>query len=222
MTEWRECLVKGGFLRESAASFDLIEAMAFTPEDGIPLLELHLERMKTSAAALGFVFDRHALRNAIQALCFEAEAPGKLRLMVSKGGAHALELGPMPERLGQVDCIALRLPVDPGDWRLGHKTSDRGFYETALAAAQGAGAHEAIFVRDDGLVTEGSFSNLYVERDGALLTPPAALGLLPGVLRRSLIDTGRAVEAELTLGDLAHGFFVSTAVRGLMPARLLP
>jgi branched-subunit amino acid aminotransferase/4-amino-4-deoxychorismate lyase len=54
MAEWRECLVKGGFLRAGAATFDLIETMAFTPDEGIALLELHLERMKASAAELGF------------------------------------------------------------------------------------------------------------------------------------------------------------------------
>ena len=115
----------------------------------------------------------------------------------------------------------LRLPVDNGDWRLRHKSSDRGFYETALAAAQTAGASEALLLRDDGLLTEGSFTSLFVERDGQLLTPPARLGLLPGVLRASLLGSGRAVEAELTLDDLAAGFFIGNAVRGLVKARLL-
>jgi para-aminobenzoate synthetase/4-amino-4-deoxychorismate lyase len=115
----------------------------------------------------------------------------------------------------------LPLPVDVGDWRLRHKSSDRHFYEAALAAAQAAGADEALLVSDDGLLTEGSFTSLFVERDGLLLTPPAALGLLPGVLRRSLIEAGRAVEAELTLDDLDHGFLLGNALRGLFAGRLL-
>jgi para-aminobenzoate synthetase/4-amino-4-deoxychorismate lyase len=45
--------------------------------------------------------------------------------------------------------------------------------------------------------------------------------LLPGVLRRSLIEQGRAVEAELTLGDLKDGFLLGNALRGLMRAKLL-
>ena len=227
LPEWRECLIKGGFVRQSsealaAAGFDLIETMAFAPETGIPLLELHLERMKSSAAELGFSFDRHAVRNAIQALCFDADGPAKLRLMASRSGTFSLELGHMPPPLPDpAPCAVLHLPIDPGDWRLRHKTSDRAFYQTGLEAARSEGAAEALFLRDDGLLTEGSFTNIFVERGGKLLTPPAGLGLLPGVLRSSLIAAGRAEEAELRLEDLADGFLIGNALRGLIPASLL-
>ena len=222
MDEWRECLIKGGFVRLRAGGADLIETMRFTPDEGAPLLELHLERIKASATELNYAFDRHAVRNAIQALCFEADAPARLRLAAARSGAYSLELGPLPETLDRpLRCAVLPLPVDPGDWRLRHKSSDRSFYEAGLAAAHAAGADEALFIRDDGLLTEGCFTNLFVERDGRLLTPPARLGLLPGVLRRSLIDDGRAVEAELTLDDLKDGFLIGNALRGLIPAVLL-
>ena len=127
----------------------------------------------------------------------------------------------MPAPLDSLTCAVLPLPVSDGDWRLRHKTTDRGFYEAGLAAAKRAGAGEALFLRDDGRLTEGMFTNIFVERDGVLLTPRADLGLLPGVLRRSLIEAGRAVEAVLTLDDLASGFFVGNALRGLIPARFL-
>jgi para-aminobenzoate synthetase/4-amino-4-deoxychorismate lyase len=224
LAEWRECLVKGGFVREpgAPAQFDLIETMRFTPEEGIPLLESHLERIRASAQDLGFTFDRHAVRNAIQALCFDAEHPAKLRLVASRSGAFSLELANMPPaQAGPLVCAVLPLPVDSGDWRLRHKTTDRGFYEAGLAAGRAAGAGETLFVCDDGRLTEGCYTNIFVERDGTLLTPPAALGLLPGVLRRSLIEAGRAREAELTLDDLTGDFLVGNALRGLMPARLL-
>ena len=89
-----------------------------------------------------------------------------------------------------------------------------------FAAARGAGADEALFVRDDGLLTEGCTTTLFVERGGRLLTPPLALGLLPGVMRQALLSEGRAMEEPLTLADLADGFLLGNAVRGLMPARL--
>ncbi len=222
MSEWRECLIKASFLRREASGADLIESMLFDPEKGIPLLELHLERMKASALELGYAFDRHETRNRIQALCFELEEPAKLRILLARSGDVALQAVALGDgSLGEpVTCRAMPIPVVTGDRRLRHKTTDRAFYDMARKAAQDAGAAEAIFVRDDGLVTEASFSNIFVEQDGKLLTPPLALGLLPGVLRRSLIDEGRAVEAELTLDDLAGGFLLGNSVRGLMKAVL--
>ncbi|MFC4254078.1 aminodeoxychorismate synthase component I [Altererythrobacter xixiisoli] len=227
LSEWRECLVKGGFARGAAGGHDLIESMRFDPADGIPLLEQHLERMKTSAGELGFAFDRHDIRNRIQALCFELDQPAKVRLLLARSGETALESVPLPAPAdGPIRCIALPLPVVSGDWRLRHKTTDRSFYEQALAVAKAQDAGEALLVRPDGLVTEGSFTNIFIERDGTLLTPPAHLGLLPGVLRWQMLEDGRAVEAELTLDDLqtanlAGGFFLGNAVRGLMRAEVI-
>ena len=153
----------------------------------------------------------------------DADMRGKLRLVVARSGTYCLELAKMPLPLPDpAPCAVLHMPVGEGDWRLRHKSSDRIFYEAGLEAAKASGAAEALFIRDDGLVTEGSFTNIFVERDGRLLTPPARLGLLPGVLRRSLIEEARAVEAELRLDDLERGFFIGNALRGLMPARLHP
>jgi para-aminobenzoate synthetase/4-amino-4-deoxychorismate lyase len=228
LAERRECEVKAGFLRRAAPGLgapqcDLIETMRFEPESGIALLELHLARMKGSAAALGFAFDRHALRNQIQALCFELDAPAKVRLLVARSGASALETAPLPAALAEpVKVAAFPHPLDPSDWRLMHKTSDRGFYQDALEAARSFDADEALLVRADGLVTEGSWTSVFVDGpDGMLLTPPLRLGLLPGVLRQHLIAEGRACEAELTLDDLAGGFWVGNALRGLMRAILV-
>jgi len=228
MAERRECEVKAGFLRRAAPGLaapqcDLIETMRFEPDSGIALLERHLARMKASAAQLGFAFDRHALRNQIQALCFELDTPARVRLLVARSGASALETAALPQPLGNpVKVAALPHPLDPGDWRLSHKTSDRGFYEDALAAARSLGADEALLVRGDGLVTEGSFTCVFVDGpDGVLLTPPASLGLLPGVLREHLIAEGKAREAELTLDNLAKGFWLGNALRGIMRATLI-
>jgi para-aminobenzoate synthetase/4-amino-4-deoxychorismate lyase len=109
------------------------------------------------------------------------------------------------------------LPVPADDWRLAHKTgaATRAFYEEARVAA---GTDEVVFARPDGLLTEGSYTNLFVPRDGLLLTPPAAHGLLPGVLRAELLATGQAIEAPLTANDLAAGFLLGNSLRGLVCA----
>jgi para-aminobenzoate synthetase/4-amino-4-deoxychorismate lyase len=100
---------------------------------------------------------------------------------------------------------------------LRHKTTDRAFYDEAREAS---GCAEVVFYDRDDFITEGSFTNVFSRRDGKLVTPPLARGLLPGVLRRRLIETGEAVEGELTPSDLRDGFFIGNSVRGLAPAEL--
>ncbi|MEC7889339.1 MAG: aminotransferase class IV, partial [Pseudomonadota bacterium] len=113
------------------------------------------------------------------------------------------------------------LPVDPGDWRLRHKTTDRGFYEEGQRVARAHRVQEALFVREDGLLTEGCVTSIFVRgEDGVLLTPPAHLGLLPGVFRQTLLDEGKAREAELHIEDLENGFFLGNALRLMMDAKL--
>ncbi|MEA3060462.1 MAG: para-aminobenzoate synthetase / 4-amino-4-deoxychorismate lyase [Sphingomonadales bacterium] len=215
--EWRECLAKGAFV-ETGRRFDLIETMRFDPEEGVAEIERHLARMKRSAEALGFAFDRHDARNELQAATFYLKAPRRLRLLLSRSGALAIETRPLDEApAGPVPVRIASLPVEPEDFRLRHKTSDRAFYEEARIAS---GAFELLFEDQDGFLTEGSFTTLFAERDGRLVTPPLARGLLPGVLRERLIDEGRALEGELRRNDLEGGFYIGNSLRGLVPARL--
>ncbi len=212
--EWDECLAKGAFLTRGQRRFDLIETMAFDPVGGIALLERHLERMRASADAFGIHFDRHGVRNELQAATFRLRQPAKVRLLLSPQGRIAIGTAPMPDRPTDPVTVALaRREVAPRDFRLIHKTTDRRPWPRV------AGAWETLFVDDDGYLTEGSFTSIFVARDdGVLLTPPLSRSILPGVLRAELIATGRAVEAELRPDDLAGGFFLGNAVRGLVSA----
>jgi para-aminobenzoate synthetase/4-amino-4-deoxychorismate lyase len=213
--EWAECLAKGAFVTAGQRRFDLIETMAFDPENGIVLLERHLARMKDSADLFGFPFDRHATRNELQAATFRLRGAKRIRLVLAPSGALAIEVAPMPAAPeGPVSVAIAPLPVAAADFRLRHKTSDRRCWETARVP----GAFETVFTDADGFLTEGSISSIFVERDGRLVTPPLARGLLPGVLRAELIESGRAVEGDLTPANLAGGFFIGNALRGLVSA----
>jgi para-aminobenzoate synthetase/4-amino-4-deoxychorismate lyase len=217
--EWAECLLKGEFVTRAAGDpVDLIETMRFDPEEGIVELDRHLGRLAKSAGELGHLFDRHAARNELQAATFGRKQPGMIRLLLSPTGTMAIEVRTIEEAPTTPVTVAMRpLPVSPADWRLRHKTTDRRFYDQAR---RDSGAFETIFVDPEGKVTEGSFTTVFVERDGRFLTPPLARGVLPGILRGRMIDEGKAVEADLTAGDLKGGFFVGNVVRGLIPARL--
>jgi para-aminobenzoate synthetase/4-amino-4-deoxychorismate lyase len=214
--EWRECLAKGAFVR-SERPFDLIETMAFDPHQGLLYLDAHMARMKRSAQALGFSFDRHAARNELQAATFRLREGARIRLLASKRGHYAIEVRLLEETSEPVEVALAPRAVESDDFRLTHKTTDRSFYDDARRKA---GCFETIFTDSAGFLTEGSFTSIFVERDGTLLTPPLSRGMLPGILRAELLEQGRAIEADLRPEDLTHGFRIGNAVRGLLRARL--
>ncbi len=86
------------------------------------------------------------------------------------------------------------------------------------------GLDELLLCNTAGEVTEGTASNLFILRDGALLTPDAACGLLPGIARTLVLELAaaagyRAAEARLRPDDLAAAAeaFLTNAVRGVVP-----
>jgi para-aminobenzoate synthetase / 4-amino-4-deoxychorismate lyase len=214
--EWQECLAKGRFVSVGNGGLDLIEAMRFDPETGIEELPRHLARIGRSAEQFGFAFDRHHARNELQAATFRLREPAKVRMLLSPSGALSVECRPLPAPPSEAVGVAIaRCPVASGDFRLRHKTSDRRFYEEVRNAAS---TFEVLLEDEEGFLTEGSFTSLFVERDGLLLTPPLARGLLPGILREKLIEEGKAIEADLRREDLEGGFYIGNAVRGLIRA----
>ena len=216
--EWRECLAKGEFVSGGEQAFDLLETMGFDPVEGLTRLDRHIARMKASALALGLPFDRHAARNQLHAATFRIDRPSKVRLRLSPSGETAIEVRDKPET--PVEAVPVTLAPHPfasHDVRLAHKTTDREAYE---AARHESGEWEVVFVNQTGAVTEGSFTNVFVERGGILLTPSLSAGLLAGVLRSELLEEGKANEAMLHPADLAGGFLLGNSVHGLFPARL--
>jgi para-aminobenzoate synthetase/4-amino-4-deoxychorismate lyase len=197
--------------------FDLIETMAFDPLSGIDELGRHLGRMRDSAEMLGFPFNHHEARNELQAATFRA-GPSLVRLALSPSGAMAIEVRDRAAPPEEPVSVAVRpLPLAADDPRLRHATSDSSL-DRARASV---GTFEVLFSDSAGFLLRGSASNLFVEREGKLLTPPLSRGLMPGVLRGKLIEEGRAEEADLVEADLVHGFLIGSILLGLVRARLV-
>ena len=66
--------------------------MSFDPEAGIADLAAHLDRLAQAAEANGFKFDRHAVRNELQAATFGRRRPATARMLLSPSGAIAIEV----------------------------------------------------------------------------------------------------------------------------------
>jgi para-aminobenzoate synthetase/4-amino-4-deoxychorismate lyase len=144
--------------------------------------------------------------------------PHRVRLLLSERGVIALTatpLSPAPESLRL--CVS-NVVINSRDAFLYHKTTARTPYQQALREAQAQGCFEAVLTNERGEVTEGSFTTIFVERDGVLLTPPLSAGLLPGILRAELLKSGRAREATLYPADLrsADRLYIGNSLRGLM------
>lgn len=221
--EYVECLLKSRFLTAFDPGFELIETIRL--EFGkYPLLTLHLERLAASARALGFACDVPALAAAL-AEHSSARAAGihRVRLTLAHDGHYHIDLAEITDdrQFWQVVLADERLESD--DYLLRHKTSARSLYEQTLTRLAGQpGVFDAIFLNTRGEVCEGARSNVFVERGGVLLTPPLSSGLLPGVMRRHLLESGRALECVLTLDDLlgAPAIHMANALRGLIPVSL--
>jgi para-aminobenzoate synthetase/4-amino-4-deoxychorismate lyase len=91
-------------------------------------------------------------------------------------------------------------------------------YDRLYAKARAEGFQEVIFANENGELTEGAISNIFLEKLGKFLTPPLSSGVLPGVFRRHILETrATAEETVLTLDDLktAEAIYLCNSVRGL-------
>ena len=223
-SEYAECLLKASFLIGSDPGFELFETLRL--EAGrYPLLRLHLERLQASAATLGFSCALPSLSETLAAAA-RAHPAGvfRVRLLLRHDGRQTASVSPLPaDAPAGYAAVFASEAVSADDYLLRHKTTVRSRYDRALTALLDRPAvFDAIFCNERGEVCEGARSNVFVERDGLLLTPPVSCGLLPGVLRRQLLDSGRAVEQVLHRSDLQHatGLYLGNALRGLIPVTL--
>ncbi len=219
-------MLKASFLTSFDPGFELFETLRL--ENGAyPLRSLHLERLQASALTLGFSCGMSTLSSLLADEA--ARWPTgvlRVRLGLNHAGCCRVVATPLdedPVREWRVTIADETLAAD--DYLLRHKTTARARYDRALAAlAARPEVFDVIFLNDRGEVCEGARSNIFVECNGVLLTPPLRCGLLPGVLRRKLLASGRAVERVLRLDDLRRSaaVYVGNALRGLIPVTVEP
>jgi branched-subunit amino acid aminotransferase/4-amino-4-deoxychorismate lyase len=211
------------------------------------LLSRHRERMLHSARELGLAIDRTQFPDAraVTALVEASQGtPGpdlyldrRLRITLSggssspakSGGQLWMTAGPLPPplpRSGAAITQSIQVAID--DPLARHKTLNywrkRIAYEKALAD----GSDEILCTTPSGLVCEGTRSNLFVVVAGRLWTPSADGPLLPGIMRRLVLEQAvrlgiETVEAPLPLAQLATAdeAFLTNSGRGVVPIALL-
>jgi branched-chain amino acid aminotransferase len=81
-----------------------------------------------------------------------------------------------------------------------------GYANSGLAKSEAVenGYDEAIFLDLRGFVCEGSAENIFMVRDGVLVTPPVAASVLEGVTRRSVLELAKSEGIPVEERDIAR------------------
>jgi branched-chain amino acid aminotransferase len=206
-------------------------------------LDRHLDRLEAGAAVLGIPLPRP--RDAIADACrqvLDANRLGDriaaLRLTLSRGqGPRGLvpPADPTPILLIAAAAIADAAPaparaVISGIRRNEHSPLSRikslSYLDNVLALheARERGADEAILRNTAGRLACASAANLFLVRDGALLTPGLEEGVLPGITRGVLLEIAQdlgipAEQARLPTSALARAdeALLTNSLLGIRP-----
>jgi para-aminobenzoate synthetase/4-amino-4-deoxychorismate lyase len=194
--EWEETLIKAKFLN---TEFSLIET-------GITDFEMHIKRLKQSAKELGFVWN-----DDIEKLCFNEKVVNRIEL--SKDGNFELTTRNIPE-----------LPKNPRI-KIANKTNSSNpflYHKTSIRKTAQQDVFEEINLNEKGEITEGTFTNIAVKKNGKIYTPPLQCGLLNGITRQKLLNSGRIEERILYPEDLktAEKIYCFNSVRGVVEVEL--
>ena len=224
--EFEECQLKARFLTGLLPQAGLIETMMAAGGD-IRQAELHWQRLRSSAAALGIPFAdqqfaalREETENMVRMAGLQAQ---RVRIQLQPDGqiiAQTFPLAPLSTPENALPRVILAGQIlHSGDYLLRHKTTFRAVYDDAWRAAEQQGAFDALFQNEHGHLTEGGRSTLLVKLQGQWFTPPLSDGVLAGTMRRYAIENApwQAQERSLTLHDLeaAEAVCLCNALRGI-------
>jgi branched-chain amino acid aminotransferase len=204
---------------------------------GVPFaLTRHLERLHTSAAAMGLPTpDLREIRSAIDAT-MRANATqlldgGRLRITYT-GGVSSLgsdradttptivvAVGPAVQWPPSAAVITVEWPRNERSPLAGVKSTSYAENVIALARARALGASEAIVGDTQGRLCEGTGSNVFIVLDGILMTPSAQTGCLLGITRSLVLEWTDAIVADVALAGLerASEIFLTSSTRDVQP-----
>lgn len=189
------------------------------------MMEEHLERLENSAAAIRLQpnYTRAELIAYIEEGLQRAQIAGDadIYLQITRGIATRLHTFPDVEALTTMTIRPAR-QHNPQNWEKGVSACmlvderwENCFIKALnllpnLLAKQTAaeqGHYEAILFRD-GVVTEGSASNMYCIKDGVLYTHSATKRILHGIVRSAVLRLAREMELEVREEAVTPDFFI--------------
>jgi para-aminobenzoate synthetase/4-amino-4-deoxychorismate lyase len=222
--EYEEAFLKADFLTKNFPAFCLIETILFQPPQGYVFLAEHLKRLKNSCDYFSIPVDLGKLKKELIVLAKKKpDKKFKVRLSVDLAGSAKIEKSYLDKIKHPVKVTISSQRIDPKNIFLYHKTTERKIYEAERAHALKKGFFDTLFLNERGEATEGAISNVFIQKNGILYTPPVKCGLLNGVLRQNLLEKGQAKEKTLYLRDVlaADKVYMGNSVRGLLRVEII-
>ncbi|MBS7834811.1 aminodeoxychorismate synthase component I [Wohlfahrtiimonas chitiniclastica] len=224
--EYQECLLKARFLTGMTPNVQLIESMRLMHQTAsIARLEMHLTRLANSMADLGFTGQLSDIQAALADVVAQPLTEDqKIRLVVDQKGTFELTHSPIIEHQAPLEIIISDVTVDSKHPLFPHKTTERTLYHKAYEAAKQHDCYDALLINERGEITEGSFHNVFIEKNGHWYTPPVTSGIVEGVMRQAWLQAlGNAcTEKPLYPQDIqtADRIVLTNSVRGCVDVRL--
>ena len=210
-SEYREVHQKAAVLYRKQARFQLITTGRIS-QKSLLFEDQHLERLTKASRYFSFPFDPEELRQKIEEECqaCDSHQDYRLRIILSKSGEMELSrqiLTPLSPSF----CKA-KLCLQEADLNQSFT-----YFKTTHRPHLNLDKQEIIYHNAAGELLETSIGNLVLKIAGELYTPPTSLGILPGIYRQHLLETGQVKEKIMTLEDLnqAEAIYGCNAVRGL-------
>lgn len=207
---------------------------------GEPLaLTRHLNRLVRSCDTLGLEPpDVQLIRDAVhEVIGSEPEASQLGRLRITRtGGAGPLASDRQPNSHTTIVALKAMQPWPATTSAVvvpwvrnersavtGAKTTSYAENVVALSWAHERGYSEGLFANTVGQLSEGTGTNVFVVKDGSVVTPPLTSGCLAGVTRELLLEWDLATEAEVSLDDLEYAdeVFLTSSTRDVHPVTKL-
>ena len=240
------CYVNGQLVDSEQANISVFDH-GFTVADGVFetlkfhsgtafAIDRHIKRLRKSCDGLGIAFpDEKFLREAIASVS-EANKDieqGRMRITVTSGngplGSDRINISPTlvisvaPQKPWAQSSQVLLVPWIRNEKSplVGLKTTSYAENVYALETAHEFGFSEAVFVNGQGLLSEGTGSNIFIVKDGQVLTPGTNSGLLEGITRELVLEwsTHPIFVKDLTEADLfaADEVFITSSTRDVHP-----
>ena len=206
-------------------------------------LREHLERLYDSAKFLRIEIpmSREELMEAIlETVRRNGLSDCYIRVVVTRGVG---DLGLDPRKCGKPSIIIIARPMAPllgkrsvsliissvrrdGVDATNHQAKSLNYLNNILAKLEAinAGADDAVMLDSRGFISEATGENIFIVKDGRIMTPPPTSGILSGITRDCVIELARrlgyeVVERELTPFELltADEVFLTGTAAEIVP-----